>query len=137
MLINYCDLCGSPLKENNFTTLYVNNPNNPPPDSTKFDNIDDYSKAYNSYILRLQRDVKEICPSCRHLFNKIFEYRLEGMAKLTEDCRYLFNLPTKNPAPYNSKTIKIKLNAKDIDNLIQEKKIIKKYFANTVELEMK
>lgn len=103
MLINYCDLCATPLKDNNYFMLYVNNPINPPPDSSKFDNINDYYYAYNQYLIKLQRDVKEICPACRHLFNKIFEYRLEGMARLTEDCKELFNLPTvKNPKERNN-----------------------------------
>jgi len=86
------------MKENDYYSLYVNNPKNQPPDNQKFDNTTDYYNAYYKYISQLQKETKYICPSCKYIFDKIFEYRLEGLYKLTEECNKLFNLPIKkNP----------------------------------------
>jgi len=85
MLVNYCDLCNIPLKENDYFRLYISNSK-----ETKFDNITDYYK----YLDKVQKEVKEICPTCKYIIDKIFEYRAEELYKLTEDCKHLFGLPT-------------------------------------------
>lgn len=95
MLVNYCDLCGVPLKSNNFFSLYCCSPDSCAPDMNKYDNSDDYWKDYARYIVQLRREVKEVCPSCKHIFDKVFEYRLNAMMKLTDECADLFNLPPK------------------------------------------
>jgi len=115
----------------------MNNSDNPPPDYNKFDNNTEYKAAYERYIAQLQRDVKDICPSCKFIYDKIFEYRLQNMSKLTEECEHLFNLPANEFPVITPKVFKIKLTPSDVDKLIQEKKIVKKYFINTIELEMK
>jgi len=90
MLVNYCDLCGVPLQENNFYRLYVSSPNT---NQHRQDdaNYEDYMKQ----LERLEKDVKDICPSCKLIFDKIFEYRLQGMSRLTDECAGMFNLPSK------------------------------------------
>jgi hypothetical protein len=98
MQVIYCDLCGAPLKENGAYTLYVNNPDNPPPDNNKFDNANDYYYAYNRYIIQLRRDVKEICPSCKFVFDKMFELRLQRLSELADTIYQEYQLPSrKNP----------------------------------------
>jgi hypothetical protein len=92
MEIKYCDLCGIPLKEKDYYTIYSAYANN---DISRFLNNE---RAYYEYIKNLQKGIKEICPRCKELMDRIFEYRLEGMYKLTEQCYELFGLPEKkNP----------------------------------------
>ena len=98
MLITYCDLCNVPLKDNNFFSLYVNNPDNPPPDSNKYDTTQEYYYDYNRYLERVRRDVKEICPSCKYVFDKMFELRLQRLSELADELMDTYKLPSKkNP----------------------------------------
>jgi hypothetical protein len=98
LLVNYCDLCGQPLKENNFHSLYCSSPDINAPDPNKYEEMDKYYKDYARYLLQVQKEVKEICPTCKYVYDKIFEYRLQGLSKMTEECANLFNLPSKkNP----------------------------------------
>ena len=92
MQVQYCDLCGVPLKEKDYYSIYIS-----------YANIDSKFSSYNEqtyydYLKKVEKDVKQICPRCKELLDKIFEYRLEGMYKLTEECFDLFGLPVKkNP----------------------------------------
>lgn len=95
--VMYCDLCMIPIKENNFYTLYINNPDNKYPDQSEFDNLKDYYQAYYRYITSIQKEVKEICPSCKHIFDKMFQLRLTRLCELTEEINLTFGLPTKEP----------------------------------------
>jgi hypothetical protein len=45
------------------------------------------------YIHKVETEQKEICCTCKHLFDRIFFHRLEGMAALTEECVHLFGIP--------------------------------------------
>ena len=93
MRVEYCDLCASPLKENNYWMLYVSEPRD-----TNFNEIEDYAV----YMKRVEREVKEICPSCKHIFDKMFELKLQRLSELTEEITYTFELPTK-PNPKETK----------------------------------
>jgi hypothetical protein len=89
MQVNYCDLCGQPLKERIYFTLYVKDP------SVKSTNDED---AYWEMVAKIQRDVKVICPSCKHVFDQIFELRLKRLCELTEEINSMYNLKSKkNP----------------------------------------
>lgn len=89
MQVNYCDLCSAPLKENNFWMLYISEPRNTNYGETEY--IDDYIK-------RVQKGVKEICPGCKHIFDKMFELRLERLSELSEEILNLYKLQSKqNP----------------------------------------
>jgi len=89
MRVEYCDLCASPLKENNYWMLYVSEPRD-----TNFNEIEDYAV----YMKRVEREVKEICPSCKHIFDKMFELKLQRLSELTEELNLTYKLPTKlNP----------------------------------------
>ena len=91
MIVQYCDLCGSPLKESEFYRLYIASPNN----INQYRQEDATYEDYMRYLQRIEKEVKEICPSCKIIFDKIFEYRLQGMSKLTDECAGMFNLPPK------------------------------------------
>jgi len=91
MLINYCDLCSQPLKENNFHTLYSSSPENPPPDPKKYEDINDYYSAYERYIKYVEKEIKQICPTCKSIMDKIFELRLQNLNKVTEEIINTYN----------------------------------------------
>ncbi len=88
MQINYCDLCSSPLKDNNYWMLYISEPK-----TTNFNELD-----YYSYLKKVEKGVKEICPTCKHVFDKMFELRLHRLSELTEEIMksYNFNKKDKN-----------------------------------------
>ena len=89
MIVNYCDLCGTPLKERNFWMLYVSEPKN-----TNYNEMDNYYE----YLQKVQAGVKEICPSCKHVFDKMFELRLIRLSELAEEINQTYGLPSKkNP----------------------------------------
>ena len=98
MRVEYCDLCASPLKENNYWMLYVSEPRD-----TNFNEIEDYAV----YMKRVEREVKEICPSCKHIFDKMFELKLQRLSELTEELNLTYKLPTK-PNPKERKNDKEK-----------------------------
>lgn len=91
MNISYCDLCATPIKNGQSWFFYIASPEN-------MSNSLESKKDINNYINKVQSEQKEICPTCKHLFDKIFYYRLEGMAELTEKCYEMFGLP-----PYDKK----------------------------------
>jgi len=88
MNVNYCDLCSCILKENNFYIFYISLPS-----ETNFNELDYY------YLLKkVQRETKEICPSCKHIFDKMFELRLHRLSELTQEINQIYELsPKKNP----------------------------------------
>lgn len=87
MQINYCDLCGQPLKENNYYMLYVTTPA-----TTSLSSAHEYEDTIKS----IQKDIKEICPTCKHIFDSIFELRLKKLCELTEEINKNYQLPAKN-----------------------------------------
>jgi hypothetical protein len=87
--VSYCDLCGTPLKEGNYLMLYICEPRN-----TNFNEIGEYME----YMKKVERGVKEICPSCKHVFDRMFELRLERLSELAGEIMNTYNLPSKkNP----------------------------------------
>jgi len=86
--IIYCDLCMTPLKEHNYFMLYVSEP--------KDTNYDEYN--YNEYLKKVQKRVKEICPGCKHVFDKMFELKLQRLSELANEINLIYELPSKkNP----------------------------------------
>jgi hypothetical protein len=89
MQVNYCDLCGEPLKDNNFFMLYITRP-----EKTNFEEIGNMM----NYLQNVQREVKEVCPTCKHIFDKIFELRLSKLSELRDEIDEIYNLPSlRNP----------------------------------------
>lgn len=89
MNVHYCDLCGSPIKDHNYYCLYAS-----PPTDTNLDEMGNYAEL----VSKVRREVKEICPTCYHIFKKIFELRLYRLCELTEEITKLYNLKSKkNP----------------------------------------
>ena len=86
MEVTYCDLCANPIKDGQSWILYIASPENLHQALESRDDVD-------KYINKVKSEQKEICPTCKHLFDRIFFHRLEGMAALTEECYELFNIP--------------------------------------------
>jgi hypothetical protein len=83
------------MKDGTFHVLYMHPPNKYTPQPNHYETNEDYKKAYTDYLTNMQQETKEVCPSCKKIFDKMFEYRLQGMCKLTEECEDLFNLPPR------------------------------------------
>jgi len=94
MQVNYCDLCGTPLKENNYYSLYCIDPGKK----------NGTEEEYYAYIAQIRRTQKEICPTCKHIFDKMFELRLQRLSELSEEINGIYQLPSiKNPIERDNK----------------------------------
>jgi len=98
MQVNYCDLCGTPLKENCYFILYVSEPKYP-----IYENLQEY---YNT-MKKVEKEVKEICPTCKQIFDKIFELKLKRLSELANEINSIYNLQSK-PNPKERKNGKEK-----------------------------
>lgn len=85
MRVDYCDLCNQPMKEDAMWVLYLS----PPRESDKED------ESYNNYLKRIEKGSKVICPSCKYIFDKIFELRLVRLAELADEINRIYQLPYK------------------------------------------
>jgi len=84
--INYCDLCGQPLKENNYFMFYISESKN-----AQATNL----KEYCEYIDKVKSEFREVCPTCKHIFDKMFELRLLRLAELTDEINLNYHLSPK------------------------------------------
>lgn len=90
MQVNYCDLCSAPIKEGNFYMLYMSEPK----DKNSLESLNDY----HNYMDKVEKGVKEICPTCKHIFDRMFQLRLQRLSELTEELNLTYNLTSKkNP----------------------------------------
>ena len=94
MQVNYCDLCASPLKEGNFYMLYISEPRD-----TNFNEMAEYF----DYMKKVRSSVKEVCPSCKHIFDKMFDLRLQRLSELTEEINCTYNLQSHPKDKKNGK----------------------------------
>jgi len=100
MHVNYCDLCGAPLKGENFFILYILLPGD-----TKYKD----EKEYYSLVGKIQKEIKDICPTCKHIIDRMFELRLLGLSELANDINKIYQLPSKkNPIERDKKNGKEK-----------------------------
>lgn len=95
MQINYCDLCNTPLKEGNYYVLYISEPVNT---NTNYNETENF---YN-YLNRIRKDMQEICPKCKDIFDRMFELRLQRLPELTDEINLTYKLKSKS----NPKEIK-------------------------------
>ena len=85
MRADFCDLCGQPMKEDLMWILYLS-----PPRQT---NTEDYV----SYLARIEKESKEICPTYKIIFDRIFEKRMIGILKLANDLKTIYDMQVKEP----------------------------------------
>lgn len=89
MQINYCDICGSPLKGNDFWTMYLTH------DTNKEQEASDYYNDAQNYLKKIEKEVKDICPTCKKLIGEIFKLRLQNLNQLNSELLGIYKLPTK------------------------------------------
>lgn len=87
--ITYCDLCMVPLKENDYYIMFISEPRN-----SNFETIEEFIE----YKKQVENGMKEICPQCKYVFDKMFELRLQKLSELADEINFNYNLPSrKNP----------------------------------------
>jgi len=106
MIVNYCDLCGSPLKTGEFYFLYCTTPRSSPPDPYSYEDANKYAQEYQSYVHRLEKEVKEICPQCKNVFDRIFELRMKNLTNLSNELLGIFEHSDKDNKPDKNKKFK-------------------------------
>jgi len=92
--VEYCDLCEVPLKESDYYMLYITCASSMP----QSDNVEEYYQNLN----KVQKQVKELCPDCKEIFDQIFKLRKEKLGELADDILDMYKKPTKNP-PHGDK----------------------------------
>ena len=88
MLINYCDLCGVALKEDDFYSIHTV--------SAKDANIKDLTEYYAA-LNKAQENVQDICPNCKILMDQIFKLRFQNLSQINQELLGIYSLPTFNP----------------------------------------
>ena len=81
MQVNYCDLCNQPLKENDYYVLFVSTPK-----------IYLSGKDYFDYMEKVRKETKEICPTCKLVFDEIFKLRLQNLSQLAINLLGIYEL---------------------------------------------
>lgn len=90
--VYYCDLCNVPLKDNdpNQYILYVIEAKEL---SQHFEENDDYVR----YLERIDKQLKRICPICKHVFDNVFKLRMENLSKISDELLGIYKKPAKEP----------------------------------------
>lgn len=96
MRVSYCDLCLAPFKENDMYMLRVSRP-------ITSEDINSYYESENAYWSKLKKEIKEICPTCKVLFDKIFELRRDNLCVLANQLQVQFDLSPKNKGGKNER----------------------------------
>jgi hypothetical protein len=94
MQVEYCDLCDSVIKETEMFTLYIAAPFVPRTDN--YGNTYEGESDYYSYVDRVRKESKKICPVCKHIFDEIFRLRRNNLSQLTEEILNISHLSTKD-----------------------------------------
>jgi predicted nuclease of predicted toxin-antitoxin system len=76
-----------PLKEDNYFTLYTQDP------CVSHRDVDYYNLA-----AQIKKDAKIICPTCKHIYDKMFELRLQRLSELSAEINSIYQISSiKNP----------------------------------------
>jgi hypothetical protein len=100
MQINYCDLCNLPLKNNDYYHFYITESQK---EKSSYNNLEDYY----SYLNMVKQEIKDICPKCKEVIDRIFELRMENLSRLSEELLGIYKLQLK-PNPKEGKNGKEK-----------------------------
>ena len=88
MKVNYCDLCGVPLKDGEYFTLYVASPVKSKEEAETINN-------YYDYLAKVEKEVKDICPTCKRLIDEIFKLRLQNLNQINDELFGIYELSPK------------------------------------------
>jgi hypothetical protein len=93
MIVTYCDLCGVPLKENESYFLVVCSAMNTAMNLDRTLTEEDYRRYLDKIDKESQR--KEICPTCKRLFDDIFKLRLQNLTEIANELLGIWKLSSK------------------------------------------
>jgi len=108
MQVNYCDLCRVPLKDGDYYMLYITKAQ---PEQQAQQSQEEVQKlygdsfnsyAYYDYVKKVQQGVKDVCPKCKEIFDRLFAVRMERIGELADDIMLTFEQKTKIP-PHEKK----------------------------------
>ena len=87
MELHICDFCSAPIKGEDYYQLYVRHISEHYNDE---DNVNSFS-----YLNTEAKKVKEICPTCKGIFDRIFELRMEKIEELAAELQRMYELAPK------------------------------------------
>lgn len=91
MQVTYCDLCGLPIKHMQFNLIIAEFRSCP---IANFNTEADENAYYQHK--RFEKELeKEVCETCKHIIDQIFEKRMIGVLKLANDLKTIYNQPVK------------------------------------------
>lgn len=92
MRANFCDLCGGIIKGRDYYCLLIIKP------TTE----EITPESYLHMLGQIEKDKKDVCPTCKEVFDKMFELRLHKLSQLAIEITKIVKLPTKpNPKERN------------------------------------
>ncbi len=98
MEVLYCDLCGLPIKGNKYYILSVMNAQSFPLNSSD----PDFMEKYTQFITDRAKSLKDVCPRCKEIIDRIFELRLQRITEVADEITLLYDKPAK-PHPKKRK----------------------------------
>lgn len=89
MNILYCDICNVPIKETDYYMIYIRYSKQPTSD------VEDYYNNYGNYLKKVDKQIKDICPECKRMIDRILELRKARINELYEEILRIDNTPPK------------------------------------------
>jgi len=90
MEVSYCDLCGVPLKDGEQYMLYISKPTA-------------QEQTYFDYLKDVKTETKDVCSTCKKIFDYIFELRLQNLSCLSNELLGIYQLPSYKKEKKNGK----------------------------------
>ena len=93
MKVIFCDLCALPIKEKKYKltiSVYYEQPTA---------NFETEAEGSTYYMKKgfIEEKTVEICEKCKEIIDQIFEKRMKGIIKLSEDLQTIYDQPVKEP----------------------------------------
>jgi hypothetical protein len=102
MEVCYCDLCLHPIKPGEGTVLFKKKETYSSYNYNQQGGKITAEEAYSAMVEKVAKGIKMICPVCDEIINKIFEYRMQNLNKITNEMLGIIKLPTKE-SPFEKK----------------------------------
>jgi hypothetical protein len=87
MLHYTCDLCGIPIKDDDYYTISIV--------GSKQKNHIHTNEDYYNTLNKIVKDIKDICPNCKILIDEIFRLRRDNLCKISEELLGIWRLKEK------------------------------------------
>lgn len=106
--VSYCDLCNVPLKDLDYYMLYISKAKASETAEQSQEEVQKlYGASYNSYayydyVKNIEKGVKDICPQCKEILDRLFAIRMERIGELADEIMLTFQQEAKVP-PHEKK----------------------------------